>query len=239
MRTLAAENTTWGYRFVRTVLGAQGLKMSPDRAYRLWASAGLQVPRKKRAKRVRTQKARPCAPTELNQVWAIDFVFDHCADGRQIKCLTVVEEFARECLAIDVAGSIRAGRVVEVLSRLATLHGAPKFLRCDNGPEFISKALLLWAMEHNVEITHIDPGKPWQNGTNESFNGRFRAECLNKEWFRTRREAAIVIETWRRRYNGRRPHSSLGYLTPIDFKRKYTDSKTTKSGSNSQELVVQ
>jgi putative transposase len=239
MRELAAKNSSWGYRLVKSILDHQGLHMSADRAYRLWASAGLQVPRKRPRKRVRTHSARVNTPTRVNEVWAIDFVFDGCADNRQIKCLTVLEEFCRECLAIDVAGSIRSGRVVEVLTRLVALHGAPQFLRCDNGPEFISKSLLLWAMDHGVEISHIDPGKPWQNGSNESFNGRFRDECLSKEWFRNRREAAVVIETWRRQYNEYRPHSSLDYLTPIEFKRKYTDSKTTPSGSNSQELVVQ
>lgn len=239
MRELATKNSTWGYRFVRSVLAHRGLTMSADRAYRLWKVAGLQVPRKKPRKRVRTTQARVSVSTRLNEVWAIDFVFDHCADGRQIKCLTVIDEFSRECLAIDVAGSIRSGRVVEVLSRLATLHGAPKFLRCDNGPEFVSKALLLWAMDNEVEISHIDPGKPWQNGNNESFNGRFRAECLNKEWFRNRREGAVLIEAYRRHYNEERPHSSLDYLTPLAFKRKYTDSKTNQSGSTSKELVVQ
>ena len=239
MRELASQNTTWGYRLVRSVLDHQGLKMSADRAYRLWASARLQVPRKKPRKRVPSSAVRVNTPTKCNEVWAIDFVFDNTADNLQIKCLTVLEEFSRECLAIDVAGSIRSGRVVEVLTRLAALHGAPRFLRCDNGPEFVSKALFVWALDHGVEISHIDPGKPWQNGSNESFNGRFREECLKKEWFRSRREAAAIIETWRKRYNEYRPHSSLGYLTPIEFKRKYTDSKTTESGSNSQELVGQ
>lgn len=120
-----------------------------------------------------------------------------------------------------------------------SLHGAPRHLRCDNGPEFVSKALLRWVTKEGIETAFIDPGKPWQNGTDESFNGRFRDECLGMEWFRSRREAAILIETWRRHYNDVRPHSSLGYLTPSEFKRKYTDQKSDQRGPTSKELVVQ
>jgi putative transposase len=146
-------------------------------------------------------------------------VFDSCANGQQLKCLTVVDEFTHECLAIDVAGSIRSGRVIEVLSRLMSVHGAPAYLRSDSGPEFVSHAILQWLTDAHIETAIIDPGKPWQNGTNESFNGEFRDECLSVEWFRTRREAQVIIEAWRQHYNAVRPHSSLGYLTPHEFKR--------------------
>ena len=200
--------------------------MSADRAYRLWRRGGLQVPRKRPRRRLATSRPRPTPPAKRNDVWAIDFNFDTCADGRQIKCLAVVKEWTRECLAIDVAGSIRAGRVVEVLARLVSLHGAPRHLRSDNGPEFVSKAILNWVTKEGIDTAFIDPGKPWQNGTEESFNGRFRDECLGMEWFRSHTEAAAIIETWRRHYNGVRPHSSLGYLTPNEFKRKYTDQKS-------------
>ena len=118
-----------------------------------------------------------------------------------LKCLTVIDEFTRECLAIDVAGSIRSGRVIEVLTRLVSERGAPRFLRSDNGPEFVSKAILEWLELAGIQTALIDPGKPWQNGTDESFNGRFRDECLSLEWFRSRREAKVIIETWRRHYN--------------------------------------
>ena len=123
--------------------------------------------------------------------------------------LTVIDEFTRECLAIDVAGSIRSGRVIEVLSLLVNLHGAPTILRSDNDPEFVSKALLKWAIGQNLDIALIDPGKPWQNGTTESFNDKFRDECLSMEWFRNRVEAKVVIRQWRQHYNHIRPHSSL------------------------------
>jgi putative transposase len=154
-------------------------------------------------------------------VWAYDFVFDTCANGQQLKCLTVVDEWTREALAIDVGSSIRSGRVVDVLARLVSVRGAPRYLRSDNGPEFISMAIMKWVDQEKVETVYIAPGKPWQNGTDESFNGRFRDECLSMEWFRSRTEAAAIIETWRQHYNAVRPHSSLGYLTPIEFRAKH------------------
>ena len=157
----------------------------------------------------------------MGQVWAYDFVFDACANGQHIKCLSIVDDFTRECLAIDVAGSIRSARVIEILARLMSERGTPAFIRSDNDPEFVSLAILKWLAENKVDTAHIDPGKPWQNGTNESFNGRLRDECLNVEWFRTRREARIVIEAWRRHYNAVRPHMSLNYLTPIEFHQQH------------------
>jgi putative transposase len=161
-----------------------------------------------------------------NQVWAYDFIFDACANGQQLKCLTVIDEFTRECLAIDVAGSIRSARVIEILSKLVSVHGAPKYLRSDNGPEFVSRAILHWLSTAQIETAAIDPGKPWQNGSNESFNGKFRDECLSMEWFRNRIDAKIMIENWRREYNEVRPHSSLGKLTPVEFKQRASATTT-------------
>lgn len=157
-------------------------------------------------------------------MWAYDFVFDACANGQQLKCLTVIDEFTRECLAIDVAGGIRSKRVIEVLEKLVSVHGAPRYLRSDNGPEFVSRAILKWLQEAHIDTAAIDPGKPWQNGTNESFNGKFRDECLSMEWFRNRVDAKIMIESWRQHYNEVRPHSSLGNLTPAAFKQKLSQS---------------
>lgn len=154
----------------------------------------------------------------MNHVWAYDFVFDSCANGQTLKCLTIVDEFTRECLAIDVAGGIRSGRVIEVLSQLVSVHGAPRYLRSDNGPESVATAILRWLGEAQIETALIDPGKPWQNGTDESFNGKFRDECLTLNWFRHRIDAKVAIDQWRRHYNEVRPHSSLGYLTPLEFK---------------------
>jgi putative transposase len=201
---------------MRPEWGAACTKIS-GRAYRLWRLAKLQVPRKRGRKRVAASRPRPQAPAAANQVWSYDFVFDHCANGERLKCLTVTDEFTKEGLAIDVGARIHSSRVIEVLSRLVSERGAPAFLRSDNGPEFVSRALLSWITEQGIRTALIDPGKPWQNGVGESFNGKFRDECLSLEWFRSRPEAKVVIETWWRHYNDVRPHSSLGYLTPAAF----------------------
>jgi len=220
MRALAAQYPRYGYRRIQIFLAREQLTMSPDRMYRLWRQAGLQVPRKRPRRRVATGRPRPTAPETRNHVWAYDFVFDACANGQVLKCLTIVDEWTRECHAIDVAGRIRSTRVIEVLAQLISVHGAPRYLRSDNGPEFVSRAILQWLLAAGIDTALIDPGKPWQNGTDESFNGKFRDECLNVEWFRTRPEATIVIEQWRRHYNDVRPHSSLGYLTPQEFREQ-------------------
>ena len=144
----------------------------------------------------------------------------------RLKCLTVTDEFTKEGLAIDVDGRIRSPRVIEVLSRLVSARGAPNFLRSDNGPEFVSKALLSWIVGQGIGTALIEPGKPWQNGVTESFNGKFRDECLSLEWFRSRAEAKIIIESWRQHYNAVRPHSSLGYLTPNEFVAHETNAAT-------------
>jgi len=235
MREMAGQYPRYGYRFIRIFLGREGMTMSAGRAYRLWRVAGLQVPRRKTRRRVAASRPRPLPATGPNQVWAYDFVFDRCANGQQIKCLTVVDEWTREALAIDVAGSIRSRRVIEVLARLISVHGAPRYLRSDNGPEFVSLAILRWLTDEGIETAYIAPGKPWQNGTDESFNGRFRIECLNMEWFRNRFEAAIIIEAWRRHYNKVRPHSSLNYLTPWEFKAK----QLTETSTRSKEALLQ
>jgi putative transposase len=217
MASLSAMYPRFGYRRVHIFLGRQGFKMGHGRVWRLWSQGGMQVPRKRPRKRVASSRPRVYAPTGPGQVWAYDFVHDACANGQQLKCLTVIDEFTKVSLAIDVAGSIRSGRVVETLAKLVSLHGAPRYVRSDNGPEFVSRAILRWAKAENVDIAFIDPGKPWQNGVDESFNGKFRDECLSLEWFRNRTEAKVVIEQWRQHYNEVRPHSSLGYRTPNEF----------------------
>jgi len=218
MRGLSEQYPRFGYRRIHVYLEREGHCMSWDRTHRLWKLAGLQVPRKRPRKGVASSRPRPLPATGPNQVWAYDFVFDACANGQQLKCLTVIDEWTRESLEIDVQGSIRSGRVIEVLSRLISLHDAPLYLRSDNGPEFVSHAVLKWLREAGINTALIDPGKPWQNGADESFNGKFRDECLNREWFRNRVEAKVVIREWRRHYNVDRPHSSLDYLTPEAFK---------------------
>ena len=217
MRELSRLYPRYGYRRIQVFLERQGFKMGAKRAYRLWCEAGLQLPRRRPRKRVASGRPRPLAPQRANQVWAYDFVYDRCANGQQLKCLTVIDEWTRQCLAIEVAGSIRSRHVIDVLSRLVSEHGAPTYLRSDNGPEFVSRAVIRWLHGSDIETAPIDPGKPWQNGTNESFNYKFRDECLSLEWFRSRAEAKVIIEAWRRHSNDVRPHSSLGNLTPREF----------------------
>jgi len=218
MNRLSGQYPRYGYRRIRIFLRREGLAMGINRARRLWRQAGLGLPRKRPRRRLAASRPRPLPPRAANHVWAYDFVFDYCANGQQLKCLTVVDEFTHECLAIDVAGSIRSGRVIDVLTRLMSAHGPPAYLRSDSGPEFVSHAILQWLTDAHIETAIIDPGKPWQNGTNESFNGKFRDECLSVEWFRTRREAHVIIEAWRQHFNAVRPHSGLAYLTPHEFK---------------------
>lgn len=223
MQALAQENNRYGYRRVRVLLGREGISLSWARAHRLWRKAGLSLPRRRPRRRLRRAEPRPLATNRANEVWAYDFVFDRCTNGDPIKCLTVVDEGSRECLAIDVAGGIRARRVIEVLKQLVSKRGAPRHLRSDNGPEFLAYAVQDWLREAKIETAYIQPGKPWQNGLNESFNGRLRDECLNAEWFANKTEAAVLIEAYRRRYNEHRPHSSLGYQTPIEALRSSMD----------------
>jgi len=226
MRELALQYPRFEYRRILVFLKRRGCVLGPDRAHRIWRAAGLQVPRRRLRRRVATGRRRPVPPTHANHVWAYDFVFDTCAHGQPLKGLTIIDEYTRECLAIDVAGGMRSRRVIEVLAQLVTTHGAPAYLRSDHGPEFVSRAILEWLQAAGIATALNDPGKPWQNGTDESFSGKFRDECLSLEWLRHRIDAKWVIEKWRREYNEVRPHSSLGYLTPAEF----TSQPQIKSG---------
>jgi putative transposase len=238
MAALSGQYPRYGYRRIAIFLGRDGHAMSFGRAHRLWRQAGLQVPRKKSRKRISVRRPGPNAPTCANQVWSYDFVHDHCANGQKLKCLTVTDEFTKEGLAIEVDGRIRSTRVIEVLSRLISLRGAPVFLRSDNGPEFVSRALLKWTAEQKIDMALIDPGKPWQNGAGESFNGKFRDECLDVEWFRSRAEAKVEIGRWRKHYNTVRPHSSIGYLTPAAFARKLANTPSAAATTTGQAAAL-
>jgi len=219
LEQISARHPRYGHRFAWALLRRDGLKVNRKRVRRVWRARGLQATRKKRRK-LRTGQPRVLAPSGPNQVWAYDFLFDRCGNGQTLKVLTVVDEWTRECLAIEVASSLDATRVIAVLERLCASYGAPAVLRSDNGPEFIARALKLWALMNHSETATIEPGKPWQNGSVESFHGTFRGECLDREWFANLREARIVIEQWRWEYNTQRPHSSLSYRTPAEVGRE-------------------
>jgi len=173
MKALADQYPRYGYRRIRIFLRRQGHEMSPDRCHRLWCKAGLQIPRRRPRRRIPGARSRPLPPFERNHVWAYDFVYDACANGQQLKCLTVVDEFTRECLAIDVAGSIRSERVIEVLARLISVHGVPAVLRSDNGPEFVSSAVLRWLTAERIDVAHIDLASRGKTGPTKVSTANF------------------------------------------------------------------
>ena len=194
------------------------------RVERIYAQEGLQLPRRRQGRRRGAGRAIPLAAlTGPNQRWSMDFVHDSTVGGRRIRALTIVNQFTRECPAIEVDTSTTGQRVVRVLDRLSETHGLPQALVMDNGPEFTGKAMEAWAQRSGVRLHFITPGKPTENGYIESFtksfNGKFRDECLNLNWFLDLADSRVMIEDWRTDYNRDRPDSSLGYLTPLAFKR--------------------
>ena len=214
IRAHAAERPRWGYRRIHILLLREGWKVNRKRVQRLYREEALAVRRK--GKRRRSQVPRPVREdlTAVNQRWCLDFVSDTLSSGRTFRCLCIVDEFTRECLAIEVAHSIPSLRVIEVLERLREERGLPAILISDNGSEFTSRAFDAWAYARSVKLSYIQPGKPVQNAFIESFNGSFRDECLNLHWFGSLADAKRVIEQWRDDYNRVRPHSSLAGLTP-------------------------
>ena len=213
LKQISAKRASYGYRFAWAFLDQRGWKVNPKRVRRVWRQLGLHQ-RRRKCRKIRTGQSRTFTPTGPNQVWAYDFTFDRCANGQTLKALSIIDEWTRECLAIEVATSLTAEKVIAVLERVCARYGTPQVLRSDNGPEFIARALKMWALFHHSDTATIEPGKPWQNGSIESFHATFRRECLDAEVFAHLREARIVIEQWRWEYNTQRPHSSLGYRTP-------------------------
>jgi putative transposase len=214
---IAAVKRRYGYRRVYLRLRREGWQVNRKRVYRLYRDAGLAVRRRKR-KRIGLVERKPLPkPVAANISWSMDFVSDGLADGRRLRCLTIVDDRTRECLAIEVDTSITGTRVKAVLERLADTRGLPRSITVDHGPEFEGQVLDAWAYERCVTLSFIRPGKPNENAYIESFNGKFRDECLNEHWFVTMAQARRIIEAWRIEYNTERPHSSLGDLTPQEF----------------------
>jgi putative transposase len=215
---LAREKPRFGYRRLHVLLRRKGERVNHKRVYRVYREAGLMVKRKARKRLVRCGPARPVL-TAANQEWGLDFVHDAVESGRAIRVLSVVDAFTRECPVLEADTSFASRRVTRVLERIVEERGQPQALRCDNGPEFTSRQFLAWCVERQIELRHIEPGKPMQNGRVESFHGRLREECLNVSWFQNLFDAREKIEAWRKDYNQERPHSSLGYQTPEEFAR--------------------
>jgi len=216
MITLARQKPRYGYRRLHVLLDRRGQKTSPMRLFRLYQEAGLAVRRLRRKRLMRPAAVQPLH-VRPNQEWALDFVADTLGTGRGIRVLTVVDAYTRECLGLDVDTSLTSRRVTRKLDQIIEQRGIPESIRCDNGPELTSRHILGWCADNRINLIHIQPGKPMQNGHVESFNGRFRDECLNATWFHNLADARAKIATWRNEYNGERPHSSLGYRTPNEF----------------------
>ena len=218
---LAGERRRFGYRRLHALVRREGVQVNHKRIYRLYSDAGLSVRRRKKRHGVAVERQVLELPSSPNQVWSMDFVSDALANGRRIKVLTIVDDFSKEAIDLAVDFGISGHYVTRVLDQAARFRGYPKAIRTDQGPEFTGKALDQWAYQHGVQLKLIQAGKPTQNAFIESFNGRFRDECLNDHWFTSLPQARILIAAWRRDYNQHRPHSSLDYLTPAEFAAKH------------------
>jgi putative transposase len=214
---LATTYGRYGYRRITALLRTEGWRVNLKRVYRIWRREGLKVPQKQPKRGRLWLSDGSCIrlrPERPGHVWCYDFVQDQTQDGRAFRMLTVVDEFTRQCLAIVTARKLKSDDVLHCLTELFTIHGPPEHIRSDNGSEFTAKAVHLWLGRIGVQTLYIEPGSPWENGYNESFNSKLRDELLNGEIFTTLREAQVLIERWRRHYNTVRPHSSLGYRPP-------------------------
>lgn len=217
LRELALHYPRFGYRRQGVLLRRAGMEVNHKRVYRLWKQEGLSLPRRRpRKRRVGPQGEIRKKPRYVNHVWSYDFVFDGLIGGQGVKILAVVDDFTRRCLTLKAGTSIRGSDVQWTLERLFHQYGRPDSIRSDNGPEFLSREVCRWLESQKTETVFITPGSPWENAYVESFLGKFRDECLNREWFLNLRECQYVIESWRRHYNEVRPHSSLGYRTPAE-----------------------
>jgi putative transposase len=215
---LAETRMRYGYFRIYILLRREGWMVNHKRVYRLYREDGLSLRLKRPRRHVSAaQRERQPAATGPNELWSMDFVSDALFDGRRLRALTVVDTYTREALAIEVDQGIRGEQVVETMARLLMVRGAPRTIRVDNGPEFVSKALDRWAYENRVTLDFSRPGKPTDNAFVESFNGRLRDECLNVHWFLSLADARSKIEAWRRHFNESRPHTALGWLTPMEF----------------------
>jgi putative transposase len=214
---IAQARRRFGYRRIHDLLRPEFPGVNHKRVYRLYSAANLAVRRRKKTRRPASARVPLQIAQHVNEVWSMDFVSDSLANARRIKCLTVADDFSHECVEIAVDWGISGQYVTRVLDRAARFRGYPLAVRTDNGPEFTSRAFMAWAQSHGIRHILIEPGQPMQNGYIESFNGKFRDECLNEQWFETLHQARSAISTWRQDYNEVRPHSSVGRMPPARF----------------------
>lgn len=220
LKVLAYKRRTFGYRRLHALLRREGFEVNHKRVYRLYREAGL-LKRKRKNRKVMNRSSNPLKKAEkANQRWAMDFMSDSCENGNRLRTLNILDTFTRECPSIEIGSSLPTVKVIKTLDILADERGLPEAITVDNGPEYTSKAIERWAAEKGVVFEYITPGRPMENGFIESFNGKFREECLDQNSFRNISEAKKIIELWRQDYNKERPHSSLGYMTPEEFAEK-------------------
>ncbi len=242
MTALSRENPRYGYRRVWALLRREGWHVNKKRIYRLWREEGLKVPDKQRKRRRfsgtgENNSSRRRAEYR-DHVWSYDFVMDQTEDGRTLKMMPVVDEYTRECLMLEVERSITARDVIKTLAALFELRGEPAFIRSDNGPEFIAEAVKRWLTASGVETLYIEPGSPWENAYSETFISRFGDELLKREVFTNLLEAKVLVEEYRSHYNHERPHSSLGYRTPVEFGALCDATKEDKDFTKELESVT-
>ena len=217
---LAKKHKRYGYRMITAKLRQDNWDVNHKRVQRIWQKEGLQVPYRRKFKKAKGSSQNSCCVKKAeykDHIWTYDFMSDQTEDGRSLKFLTVLDEFTRESLTIEIGRSIKSKDVIAVLEYLFMIRGIPGFIRSDNGPEFIADAIKKWLEGMGVETLYVEPGSPWENGYIESFNGKFRDEILNRELFYSVKEAKVLVEDWRLEYNNYRPHSGLGYMTPAGF----------------------
>jgi putative transposase len=229
LKLLAYRRKSFGYRRLHALLKKEGFAANHKKVYRLYKEEGLSKRKKPRKRYLKRTKEPLRAAERPNQKWAMDFMSDSFGSSRKLRTLNILDVCTRECPSIEVNTSLPAAIVIRVLNRLGEDRGFPEVITVDNGPEYTSNELREWAEEHGVILEYISPGKPTENGYIESFNGKFREECLNQNWFRNLSEARLIIEEWRQDYNERRPHSSLGYKTPEEYAREVNTKRTMKS----------
>jgi putative transposase len=227
---LAHRQPRYGYRRMWALLQRHGQRVNQKHVHRLWKRARLQVRRVTRKRGLARAASIPVQATHPGHVWTYDFLHDRCLKGTPLQVLTIMDEFTREGLALEVATSLPSQRVLTILERLVVTHGAPQFIRSDNGPECIALAVRGWLAQRQTRTLYIEPGCPWQNGYGERFNGTVRDECVNMHVFHSGAEARIMLATYRRQYNEERTHSSLGYRTPAEFKRDWRERQSLSGG---------